>query len=90
MEKIIRSPRGSLRREVDVKDIQIPDLWHLAMFLQAHETEISERVGHNHLAIEAILRDGNALKTMTWSDAILETWYLANDLLENVKTDGKC
>jgi len=30
MKTIMRSPGGTARREVAVKDIQIPDLWHIA------------------------------------------------------------
>jgi hypothetical protein len=34
MTTVVRSPRGSARREVDIAEIQIPDLWNVAMDLK--------------------------------------------------------
>lgn len=31
---IIRSPEGTERREVEVDRIQVPDLWHVAMYVK--------------------------------------------------------
>lgn len=70
---------------VDINSVEIPDLWHLAMFVKDHEEEISQRIGHNHLAIGTVIRDGNALKAPTWSEAILETWHIAHDLKKNIQ-----
>lgn len=43
--KIIRNPNGSARHEVDVNDIVVPDLWHVAMWLRRQgETEASAEV----------------------------------------------
>ena len=42
--KIVLSPRGSGRREVDLAEIQIPDLWHLAMDLKARKKLIASEM----------------------------------------------
>ncbi len=41
---IIRRPNGTARQEVEVDKIQIPDLWHSAMFLksQGHKRQSEE------------------------------------------------
>jgi hypothetical protein len=69
---------------VDINEVEIPDLWHLAMFVKDHEEEINKRVGHNHLVTDAIFKYGNASKAMLWSEAILETWGIAHDLKKNI------
>ena len=69
MDAIIRSPRGAARCEVPVSEIRVPDLWHVAMFLQEENPDI----GHNHL------------RGQSASEAILETWHLCHDLLENIR-----
>jgi len=73
MVKITLSPDGAGIREVDIEDIRIPDLWHLGMWLKDHEAKVAAAVGHNHLAGQK------------WSDAVLETWQLAHDLLKNIQ-----
>ena len=77
MNTIIRSPRGTARRAVKIESIQIPDLWHLAMWLKDNEATVSKAIGHNHLGGQK------------WSDAVLETWHLCHDLLDNCRADGK-
>ena len=56
--KIIRAPKGTNRCEIALKDIKIPDLWHIAMTFR-----------------EPV------------RGAILETWHLAHDLLQNLAGD---
>jgi hypothetical protein len=63
--KITRSKGGTAEREVDVQDIQVPDLWHVAMHLK----ELSES-SNSHLKH----------KYKIASEEILETWHLAHDM----------
>jgi hypothetical protein len=84
METITLAKGGTAERVVKVEEIQIPDLWHLAMFIQDHEDEIYERVGHNHLALDNLLA-GKPAGRPKWSEAILETWHLCHDLLRTVQ-----
>lgn len=51
--KITRTKGGILTHEVDVNNIQVPDMWHLAMRLEGPDRAM-----------------------------LLETWYLANDMLQ--------
>jgi hypothetical protein len=37
MPKIIRCPDGEGRTEVDIEEVIIPDLWHIAMALPEHQ-----------------------------------------------------
>ena len=67
---IIRSPKGIVRRTVNIESVQIPDLWHIAMWLQDNESKIKI---HNHLVGQSL------------SEAVLETWNLCYDLLINLK-----
>lgn len=36
MPKVIRCPDGEGRTEVDIEEVNIPDLWHIAMALPEH------------------------------------------------------
>lgn len=36
IEKIIRAAKGIGRREIPVDQIEVPDLWHTAMYLKDH------------------------------------------------------
>lgn len=65
MNNIVLNPNGDNPKTVNPAEIEIADLRHLAMFLQKNETEITKRIGHNHL-------HGQPL-----SEAVLETWYTA-------------
>jgi len=56
-DKIIRSPHGEGRREVEISKVYIPDLWGAAA------------------------RVDNPVDR----EAILETWHLAHDLLDNLR-----
>lgn len=47
--KITFSKGGTKERKVKVSDIQIPDLWHIAIYLK----EIARRPGHSVLAEHA-------------------------------------
>lgn len=60
---------------VDIETLEIPDMWHLAMFIKENEAEIWARVGHNHIALQGMNK---------WSEAILETWNIAHDLKRNI------
>lgn len=73
MVKITQAPNGAARREVELDRVKVPDLWHLAMYLKDNEATIAKAVGHNHLVGQS------------WSDAVLETWHLCHDLLENIR-----
>lgn len=68
MTTVIRCPKGTNRRVVDVESIQVPDLWHIGLWLEENEPKDL----HNHL-------DGQ-----THSQAVLECWHLCHDLLENL------
>ena len=68
MKTVTLAPRGTRRKVEQVDQLHVPDLWHIAMWLQENEPQI-----HNHL------------RGQTWSEAILETWHLAHDLLENIR-----
>ena len=37
METIVRAPKGTDRQEVEVDKIQVPDLWHVAMYLKDND-----------------------------------------------------
>ncbi len=46
-QSIIRAPKGTARQIVPLSEVQIPDLWHLAMALQDdknYRKEASEQV----------------------------------------------
>ena len=50
---IIRHPKGQGREEVNIDDVQIPDLWHIAMALpEPHQSMILETW---HLAHDLLL-----------------------------------
>ena len=83
MKTVTLAKGGTAERVVKVEEIQIPDLWHLAMFIQDHEDEIYERVGHNHLVLDNLLA-GKPAGRPKWSEAILETWHLAHDLRRTI------
>ena len=38
MKTVTLAKGGTAERVVKVEEIQIPDLWHLAMFIQDHKT----------------------------------------------------
>lgn len=40
MTTLIRAPKGSARREVDLDSVEIPDLWHVAIKLNTEEAEM--------------------------------------------------
>ncbi len=44
MTTITRAPNGAAREVVDINTIQVPDLWHIAMWLKDNKPNI----GHNH------------------------------------------
>lgn len=37
MKTIVRSKGGTEEREVPINELQIPDLWHVAMYLKKNE-----------------------------------------------------
>jgi hypothetical protein len=44
-DKIIRSPRGTMRLVVPLSEVKIPDLWHIAEALDEEgRTEASEQI----------------------------------------------
>ena len=53
---IIRSPKGTERREVEIDKIQVPDLWHIAMMLedQGKENAMKAVLDCWHLAHDLI------------------------------------
>jgi len=73
MDHVILSALGSARRKVAVKDITVPDLWHIAMWLNEQDPDI----GHDHL------------RGQSPGDAVLECWNLCQDLLANIIANGK-
>ena len=58
--KIIRAKGGEAERKVDLADIRVPDLWHLAEDLRKAKLHKTRKM-------------------------VLETWYLAHDLLRHLK-----
>ncbi|OHD18654.1 MAG: hypothetical protein A2Y38_19475 [Spirochaetes bacterium GWB1_59_5] len=54
---IVLAPKGTARREVKPCEIEVPDLWHIAMWLKAHQMERESQMVLEtwHLAID--LRD---------------------------------
>lgn len=96
-QTIIRSPRGSARREVPIGQIKVPDLWDLARQLR----EVARAAG--------VVFDFEAEHHINWSDAkrldqtmkvemslkqaaeaaddVLECWNLCHDLLANLRGD---
>ncbi len=54
---VIRCPRGTDRREVPLDQIQVPDLWHVARYLEAkHEKRAADAVLECwHLAHDLLL-----------------------------------
>lgn len=39
MKTIIRSAKGKSRREINIDDIKVPDLWHIAMYMKKNGLE---------------------------------------------------
>lgn len=39
IKTIIKAPKGTKRREVDIDKIQVPDLWHIGRYLIEHDNE---------------------------------------------------
>lgn len=70
MTVIARSKGGTEERQEDVRGFNIPDLWHIAMWLKDNESEINI---HNHL------------RGQSFSDAVLECWHLCHDLVRHVE-----
>ena len=38
MDKIVLAPKGTARQVMPLEEIQVPDMWHLAMALQDDDT----------------------------------------------------
>ena len=55
--KVVLNPRGPKRREADLAELQVPNLWYVAQGLDPQA-----------------------------SDMVLETWHLAYDLMENLRS----
>jgi len=67
---LIRSPRGENRREVEIKDVTVPDLWHIIEALQSGDV--------------VRVANGKPIHQLH-ADAIKEVWYLCHDLLRHVR-----
>ena len=67
--KVVLAPRGSQRRSVEAKDIQVPDLWPTI-----------ERLGNEckGCPLHVFSSAGRA------SEAVRTTWHLAANLLEHI------
>lgn len=68
MKRITRHPGQPETVEVD--GIQVPDLWHLAMWLQNADGDRTT---------------GKLTVNPNWSEAVIECWRLAHDLLRAVR-----
>lgn len=73
---VILSPKGTNRREVRLKDIQIPDLWHLYLALSEDTYFANMRLG---------VREDGSPKSV--ADAVLDCWHLTKDLYLNLAGD---
>ena len=74
MEKVItQSKGGAAERQTPINQVKIPDLWHIAMLLKDHETDLS--LGHNHLQGQSM------------SDAVLECWHTCHDLKRHIQEE---
>ena len=69
LKTIVRAPKGEGRTEVPLEDVQVPDMWHLAMWLKSpSRAQTLDQMSMEH-----------------WGEMVLETWHLAHDLLLNIK-----
>lgn len=74
--KVVLSPKGTNRREVALKDIHIPDLWHVYLALK-DDPYFSDKV-------LGVYEDGSPKSV---ADAVLECWHLTKDLYANLAGD---
>ena len=75
MDTIIRYPGGTKRHEAKVESIQIPDLWHVVMYLK-------DQAKNKDLTIAE-----KAFLTIS-ADNILDTWHLAHNFKDNIIADN--
>lgn len=61
---------------VDINEVDIPDMWHLAMWLKDLAGK-EKRVSHDGMPFPVILEQ--------WSEMTLETWGIAHDLKKNIQ-----
>ena len=83
MQTITRAKGGTDEQVIKVEEIQIPDLWHIAMMFREVERgeatiSISRASGKMKVSPELAKRI---------ADDILECWHLCNDLLNNISPD---
>lgn len=89
---ITRRPRGE-SEVVKVEGISIPDLWHVAMlFNDANELYLKQQNVKAQLPypddnpeLDNVTITIKGSKALMIKDAILETWNLCHDLLENLQ-----
>ncbi len=90
-----RSKGGTAEREEIISQIQVPDLWHLAMWLKGLSEHVDTIVEYattqDREHIEALdksiqylarLKDGESQ-----SDLALETWHLAHDMRKHLQSN---
>jgi len=75
--KITRAKGGTAERVVDLIDIQIPDAWHIAMWLKDCDSIRTNAIGKTSEHLDYILKKD--------AELILELWYLTHDLLKHIK-----
>jgi len=67
--RITRSPKGAGKRKVELSQVQIPDLWHLAMWLNDADGDRTVK---------------KLQPNPVWPGMVLECWHLCHDLVANL------
>lgn len=80
-DTIIRSPRGTATRAVNLDEIQVPDLWHISTWLKDLDQCRTNDYPHTKHALihSQLIQAGHD---------VLETWSLAHDLLWNLRENS--
>ncbi len=73
--KVVLRPDGEARREVPLEEIEIPDLWHIAMLFNEGKAARVASIFEEQEMVDRIREE------------ILETWHLAHDLKRNLAGD---
>lgn len=76
MIEITRAKGGKQERKVPLDQIQVPDLWHIAMWLRKNQPEMRQSltIGSEPIPIHEV---------------VLECWHLCSDLLRHIGEQGK-
>jgi len=91
-----RSKGGTAEREEIISQVQVPDLWHLAMWLKGLSEHVDTIVEYattqDREHIEALDKSIQYLARPkdgeSQNDLALEAWHLAHDMRKHLQSNG--